>query len=160
MYGKDTVFYKAILKYGWDNIEHEILYSNCSEEEAKSLEVSLIAYYKELGISYNMTIGGDGHNFGKESKTAEYRTESSRKYREEHPDYDKEQYEKHKEHKKENARRYYRNNREKVLAQKKSTTNKEKARIRAAEWRKAHPNYMKEYMEKYNRNKKESCQIS
>ena len=160
LYGKDTVFYKAILKYGWDNIEHEILYSNCSEEEAKSLEISLIAYYKELGLSYNMTIGGDGHNFGKESRTAEYRTKSSRKYREEHPDYDKEQYEKHKEHKKENARRYYRNNREKVLAQKKSTTNKEKARIRAAEWRKAHPNYMKEYMEKYNRTKKESCQIS
>ena len=160
LYGKDTVFYKAILKYGWDNIEHEILHSNCSEEEAKSLEVSLIAYYKELGLSYNMTIGGDGHNFGKESRTAEYRTKSSRKYREEHPDYDKEQYEKHKEHKKENARRYYRNNREKVLAQKKSTTNKEKARIRAAEWRRAHPNYMKEYMEKYNRNKKESCQIS
>lgn len=144
------MFYKAILKYGWDNIEHEVLYSGLSEEEAKALEVSLIAYYKEQDVSYNMTIGGDEHNFGKESHTAKYRTESSRKYREEHPDYDKEQYIKHKEHKKESARNYYKRNRDKVLAQKKSDTNREKARIRAAEWRKKHPNYMKEYMKKYN----------
>jgi group I intron endonuclease len=53
-------FYKAILKYGWDNIKHEILFTNLEESRAKSLEVDLIRHYKNLGISYNITDGGDG----------------------------------------------------------------------------------------------------
>ena len=105
-----------------------------------------------------MTIGGDGHNFGKESHTAKYRTELSRKFRAENPNWDKEQYEKFKERKKEAARNYYRKNREKVLAQKKSSVNKKKARIRAAKWREQHPDYMKNYMKEYNQ-KKKVCQI-
>lgn len=123
------------------------------------MEIRLIAHYKELGVSYNMTIGGDGYNLGKESHTSEYRTKTSKKYRQMHPNYDKEQYEKHKEHKKECARNYYKENRDKILEYKKSAINKEKAKIRAAEWRKKHPNYMKEYMKKYNQKRKELCQI-
>ena len=36
------VFYRAIKKYGWDNITHEILYSGLQEKDAKNLEISLI----------------------------------------------------------------------------------------------------------------------
>ena len=150
LYSKRTVFYKAIQKYGWSNFKHEVLFKNLSEEKAKKLEVDLIRHYKNLGISYNMTIGGDGYNFGKESHTTKYRTESSKRFRANHPDYDKEQYEKFRERKKEMARNYYRKNRDKVLLYKKNAVNKEKARIRAAKWREAHPNYMREYMKKYN----------
>lgn len=153
-YNKSTVFYKAIQKYGWDNIIHEILYSDLSEEKAKTLEKLLIFIYKELNLSYNMTIGGDGHNFGKESDTTKYRTESSKIYRKNHPNYDKEQYQKHAEKKKENARAYYWKNRDKILLQKKNDLTKEKARIRAAKWRAEHPDYMKKYMQKYNKNKR------
>lgn len=32
-YNKSTVFYKAIQKYGWDNIIHEILYSDLTKEK-------------------------------------------------------------------------------------------------------------------------------
>lgn len=152
-YCKGTVFRKAIDKYGWDNIEHEILYTNLSEQEAKEKEKELIKFYSDLGISYNMTIGGDGHNLGKDSNTPQYRTQSSRIYREKHPDWDREQYLKHIEKKKELARQYYVKNREKVLEYKKSDAVREKARIRAAKWRKEHPNYMKEYMKKYNEQK-------
>ena len=53
-------FYNAILKYGWDNIKHEVLFTNLLEVKAKSLEVDLIRHYKNLGISYNITDGGDG----------------------------------------------------------------------------------------------------
>lgn len=53
-------FYNAILKYGWDNIIHEILYTNLSEKEAKSKEVELISHYKAFDISYNITDGGGG----------------------------------------------------------------------------------------------------
>lgn len=54
-------FYNAILKYGWDNIKHEILFTDLEEKRAKSLEIELIRHYKSLGISYNMTNGGDGY---------------------------------------------------------------------------------------------------
>lgn len=53
-------FYNAILKYGWDNIKHEVLFTNLSEERAKRLEIELIRHYKKLRISYNITNGGDG----------------------------------------------------------------------------------------------------
>lgn len=59
-YKTQILFYRAIKKYGWDNIKHEILYSNLTEEEAKSKEMELIKHYKELNLSYNITDGGDG----------------------------------------------------------------------------------------------------
>lgn len=60
-YMKCVAFYNAILKYGWDNIKHEILFTNLSEERAKRLEIELIRHYKSMNISYNITDGGDGH---------------------------------------------------------------------------------------------------
>lgn len=54
------VFAHAIEKYGWENIKHEVMLSNLSEKEAKCFEVIYIALYKNLGLSYNMTAGGDG----------------------------------------------------------------------------------------------------
>lgn len=59
-YYRGQVFVSAIMKYGWDNIKHEVLFTNLSEEKAKHLEIELIRHYKNLGISYNMTDGGDG----------------------------------------------------------------------------------------------------
>lgn len=53
-------FFNAILKYGWDNIKHEVLFIGLDELTAKSLEIDLIRHYKGLGISYNITDGGDG----------------------------------------------------------------------------------------------------
>lgn len=52
-------FANAILKYGWDNMKHEILYTNLTIEEAKTREIELIKYYKDLNLSYNITDGGD-----------------------------------------------------------------------------------------------------
>lgn len=53
-------FYNAIIKYGWDNIKHEILYENLNNDEAIQREIELISKYKALGISYNCTDGGEG----------------------------------------------------------------------------------------------------
>ena len=59
-YRKCILFYRAILKYGWDNIEHKVLIDNLTEHEAKDIERQLISYYKSKGKSYNITDGGDG----------------------------------------------------------------------------------------------------
>ena len=57
---KTGVFKKAIEKQGWNNFEHIIVRDKLSKEEANLLEISLIRKYKELGICYNITDGGEG----------------------------------------------------------------------------------------------------
>jgi group I intron endonuclease len=60
-YNRNQHFYRAILKYGWDNIQHEILYSELTKEEACEKEIELIALYKSNNpdYGYNMTSGGE-----------------------------------------------------------------------------------------------------
>ena len=59
-YNKGQLFYKAVLKYGWDNIVHEILYENLSKEDACAKEMELIAKYKsnQREHGYNIQDGG------------------------------------------------------------------------------------------------------
>lgn len=59
-YKSCKLFYRAILKYSWNNIKHEVLFTGLTEDRAKKLEIELIRHYKALGISYNITDGGDG----------------------------------------------------------------------------------------------------
>lgn len=59
-YVESHKFYNSILKYGWDNITHEILYTGLSKEEANTIEIALIKQYKQLGLSLNITDGGEG----------------------------------------------------------------------------------------------------
>ena len=67
-YRNSTYFKRAIRKYGWKNFKHEILFTNVEEERAKRLEIELIRHYKGLGISYNLTNGGDGTHHTDEYK--------------------------------------------------------------------------------------------
>lgn len=55
-----TIFSNAIKKYGWDNFLHVIIKEGLTKEEADCVERYLIAYYKGLGVCYNMTDGGEG----------------------------------------------------------------------------------------------------
>ena len=61
-YKANMDFYEAILKYGWNNFKHEILYENLTKEEAKQKEIELIALYKTQDEKYgfNLTGGGTG----------------------------------------------------------------------------------------------------
>lgn len=61
-----THFYNAIIKYGWDNIRHEILYTGLSREEAECKEKELIRNYKSNNTSfgYNIQLGGLNNSNG------------------------------------------------------------------------------------------------
>ena len=68
---KKQVFYRAVLKYGWDNIKHEILYDNLSLEEANYLESTLIREYRSDNPDYGYNIARGGNGTG--SKSDEHR---------------------------------------------------------------------------------------
>ena len=59
-YRRHGFFWNAVQKYGWDNIEHEVLLEGVSKSEAIYAEKYLIRWYKIHGISYNITDGGEG----------------------------------------------------------------------------------------------------
>lgn len=70
-YHKHIYFGRAVTKYGWDNIKHEILLDGISKSEAVYAEKYLIKWYKLHNLSYNITDGGDGISglvFSKESR--------------------------------------------------------------------------------------------
>lgn len=60
-YWQNKHFYNAINKYGWDNFEHLILFSNLTHDEACEKERELIEYYNSNNqkYGYNNTSGGD-----------------------------------------------------------------------------------------------------
>ena len=60
-YTGSVLFNKAINKYGWENIKHEILYEGLTKEEAEAKEIELIELYKSCDhkYGYNLMSGGD-----------------------------------------------------------------------------------------------------
>ena len=69
-YKGSPVFWNALQKYGWNNFEHEILYSNLSKEDACHIEKKLIMEYKtqDRNFGYNITEGGDAPSMTPETK--------------------------------------------------------------------------------------------
>lgn len=65
-YSKNILFYRAIQKYGWQNIKHEILFDGLTKEQATAKEVELIAEYQSNNslYGYNISVGGESGNAG------------------------------------------------------------------------------------------------
>lgn len=59
-YRKNILMWHAICKYGWNNIEHEILFEGLSEDEANKKEIELITAYNSADsrFGYNIRSGG------------------------------------------------------------------------------------------------------
>ena len=62
---KNQIFYRAIEKYGWNNIEHEIMFEKLTKEEAEQKEIELIAYYKSNQKEYGYNVDNGGNCVGK-----------------------------------------------------------------------------------------------
>lgn len=72
-YKKQQMMWRAIQKYGWENVEHIVLFSGLSEQEAKDKEIELIRIYRsnERQYGYNIRQGGDvcsGYKLSAETK--------------------------------------------------------------------------------------------
>lgn len=59
-YKSQQKFYRAILKYGWENFEHQILIENLTKQEADELEIAYINQFDSIENGYNLLIGGSG----------------------------------------------------------------------------------------------------
>ena len=69
-YKTSTKFYNAIQKYGWDNFEHIVLFSNLDADTANKIEEMLIKQCRstEDDYGYNIKHGGSNHNHSEETK--------------------------------------------------------------------------------------------
>lgn len=65
-YRKNIIFWRAIQKYGWENITHEILYDDLEKDVAYDLEKEMILKYDSTNPTkgYNCSIGGKGGMLG------------------------------------------------------------------------------------------------
>ena len=65
-YKKQPHFWRAIQKYGWENIKHEILFENLTKEEACEKEIELIDLYNSTDVNYgyNKSTGGEATALG------------------------------------------------------------------------------------------------
>ncbi|MCQ2771550.1 MAG: GIY-YIG nuclease family protein, partial [Clostridia bacterium] len=65
-----TAFYRAIEKYGWNNIEHKILFTGLSKNDACELEKEYIKKYDSSNPlkGYNLTSGGEHCEQTKQSR--------------------------------------------------------------------------------------------
>lgn len=80
-YKTQEYFWRAIQKYGWDNISHEILFENLSKEDAESKEVELIAYYQSNKREHGYNIQPGGFTPGKMSEETKHKISEANKGR-------------------------------------------------------------------------------
>lgn len=78
-YVDNDYFTKAIQKYGWENIRHEILFDGLTKEEAEQKEIELIAQYKSNQREYGYNIENGGSVSGKHSEETRKRMSEAQK---------------------------------------------------------------------------------
>ena len=86
-YKEQPLVYRAIQKYGWDNIQHEIIARYISRESAVNIEKDLISLYRsnERKYGYNISPGGEeGSYHSEETKKKMSEQRRGKKKSEEH----------------------------------------------------------------------------
>lgn len=66
-YVENEYFTRAIKKYGWDNIKHEILATGLTKNEAEKMEIELINLHKSNNRKFGYNIENGGSLIGKHS---------------------------------------------------------------------------------------------
>jgi hypothetical protein len=78
-YRHNEYFYRAILKYGWDNFKHEILFTGLTKEQAEVKEIELIKLYNSTDNNYGYNIQNGGNYSGKHSEASKLKMSISQR---------------------------------------------------------------------------------
>ena len=151
---KTTSLYPYIEKYGWDNIQHIILFENQSKEDALKIEDSLIISGWEKGNCINQQRSG---NVSKEGgyfqqyyeQNKEQISEQKKQYYEQNKDKIKQYYEQNKD----KIREYQEQNKDKINEQKRKYYERNKEKFK--EYREQNKEQIREYQRQYQREYKE-----
>lgn len=65
---KNQLVYRAILKYGWDAISHQVLLSGMTKEEAEEREMEFISAFKSNDPEYGYNVANGGNCYGTHSE--------------------------------------------------------------------------------------------
>lgn len=76
---KGQFVYRAILKYGWQNVKHEILFKNLTKEQAEQKEIELIKFYKSNQTEFGYNLANGGNSLGMHSEESKRKMSESRK---------------------------------------------------------------------------------
>lgn len=121
---KGTALYPYIEKYGWDNIQHIVLFKDQTKENALWIEDFLITTAQEDGVCINKNRSGNV------SKEEGYKQRQSKQYREKNKKQRKEQYkqyyEQNKEQISEQKKQYYEEHRDEILERKRQYRQRKK----------------------------------
>ena len=78
-YRHNEYFYRAILKYGWDNFKHEILFTELTKEQAELKEIELIKLYNSTDNHCGYNIQNGGNYSGKHSESTKLKMSISQR---------------------------------------------------------------------------------
>ena len=152
---KTTALQPYIEKYGWDNIQHIVLFENQTKENALSIEDSLIISGWEKGNCINK------QRSGLVSKEEGYSREYYEQNKEQIREYKQEYYETNKEQIREYQQEYYETKKEQIREKQQQyyETNKEQIREQKQQYYEQNKEQRREYQRQYYQRKKEEQQL-
>ena len=178
---KRTALQPYIEKFGWDNIQHIVLFREQTRENALWIENFLIETAREDGVCINKNRSG---NISKEEgysqeyyeqnkdkfkeyyeqnkdKIREYQQEYCQKNKDKKQDYDKQYYEENKDKKLKYQQEYYEQNKEQIREQQKQyqEQNKDKIKEYQQQYYEQNKQQRREYQREYYQRKKKEQQF-
>ena len=78
-YKSQMLMFRAIAKYGWDNIRHDVLFDSITQEEAEATEKRLIAEYNACDAPYGYNVESGGNAGKKLAESTRQKISESRK---------------------------------------------------------------------------------
>ena len=156
---KGTALYPYIEKYGWDNIQHIVLFKDQTRENALWIEDFLIETAREDGVCINKQRSGliskeEGYNKNQMKYLREQNHENEVRKQ-------KQYYEQNKDKIKEQSKQYREQNKDKIKEQSKQyyEQNKDKIREYQREYQKQNKDKIREYQREYRQRKKLEKQL-
>ena len=148
---KTTALQPYIEKYGWDNIQHIVLFKDQTKENALWIENFLIETVREDGVCINKNRSGNV------SKEEGYKQDYDKHYYKENKDKKKQYYEQNKDKIREQSKQYREQNKDKIreYLEQYYEQNKDKIKEQSKQYYEQNKDKIREYQRQYQRKNKD-----